>query len=96
MNFLSEILPISFIFILFLIATQRKQLLSTLLTLEIIIITIIFIILFTITATTTEIFYLLILLTFAATEARVGLATLVTIIRFFGTDTLNLTTPTQC
>ena len=81
---------------LFFLSTQRKQLLSALLILEIIIIIIIFIIIIILSKTITELFYIIAILTFAATEARIGLATLVIIIRSYGSDTLNILSSQKC
>jgi len=70
--------------------------LSALLILEITIIIIIFFIIIVISKTLLEIFSIIVMLTFAATETSLGLATLVIIIRSYGSDTLNLQSAQKC
>lgn len=96
MNYLTQIIPLIYLFMLFFLSTQQKQLLSALLILEIIIVTIIFTTVIIITKTITETFSIIVILTYAATGARIGLRTLVIIIRSHGSDTLNNLTKKIC
>lgn len=96
MNYLTQLIPISILFILIYLAAQQKQLLSALLILEMIIIIIIFLSSIYVSKITTEIFYIITILTFAATEASLGLACLVIIVRSYGSDILKILSNIIC
>nr|YP_010236200.1 NADH dehydrogenase subunit 4L [Melinna cristata]QTD82974.1 NADH dehydrogenase subunit 4L [Melinna cristata] len=82
---------------MFTLVIQRKHLLMSLLALEGMILTLTFLIISSYgVSSTADIFLFIILLTFGACEASLGLALLVTMTRSIGTDMVNLLTSSKC
>lgn len=76
---------------------QRKHLLISLLSLEVLVLTLSILVMLNLGQSPSYRPYLLfVLLTFGACEARLGLSLLVTMTRSFGSDTINLLTISKC
>nr|AVW86147.1 NADH dehydrogenase subunit 4L [Lepidonotus sp. YZ-2018] len=93
----SSFIPMCTLLTLFTMVSQRNHLLMTLLALEAMILNLmIFAMLFSSSSSMPELFLAMIILTFGACEAALGLACLVKMTRSFGNDLISSSSLNQC